>query len=46
MNYFGNYEKDYLLSDMEAFLEDHPVSELLEVVAAAVSIEECRRERE
>lgn len=46
MSYFGNYEKDYLLSEMSAFLEDHPVSELLEVVAAAVSIEECRRERE
>ena len=46
MSYFGNYEKDNLLHDMEAFLEDHPVSELLEIVEAAVSIEECRRERE
>lgn len=46
MSYFGNYEKDNLLSDMVAFLEDHPISELLEIVEAAVSIEECRRERE
>ena len=35
-NYFGNGEKDNLMNEMVRFLEDHKVSELLEVVQAAV----------
>ena len=36
MSYFGNDEKDNLLDDMKEFLENHPISELLEVVSVAV----------
>lgn len=41
--YFGNGEKDYLLSEMEDFLEEHPVSELLEIVRAAVEHDEFEK---
>ena len=39
-NYFGNGEKDNLMNEMVRFLEDHKVSELLEVVQAAVEYAE------
>ena len=45
MSYFDNYEKDNLLYDMEAFLENHKISDLLEIVQAAIETEEYRRER-
>ena len=38
--YFGDGEKDYLMDEMVIFLKDHPVSELLEVVQAAVEYAE------
>lgn len=34
--YFGNYSKDNLMDEMVRFLEEHNVSELLEIVIAAV----------
>lgn len=34
--YFGNYSKDNLMDEMVKFLEEHNVSELLEIVRAAV----------
>ena len=41
--YFGDGEKDYLLSEMEYFLKEHPVSELLEIVRAAVENDEFEK---
>lgn len=40
MSWFGNADKDYLLEELEVFLERHTVSELLEVVKAAVERKE------
>ena len=36
MNWFGNTEKDYLMDEIERFLSEYPVSELLEIVKCAV----------
>lgn len=38
--YFGNYSKDNLMDEMVKFLEEHNVSELLEIVRAAVEYAE------
>ena len=40
MSWFGNADKDRLLEELEDFLESHTVSELLEVVKAAVERKE------
>ena len=40
MSYFGNYEKDDLLDHMKEYLEDHPISELIEIVRAAIELME------
>ena len=40
MNYYGNNEKDNLLTEIREFLKEHPVSELLEIVAVAVEYKE------
>lgn len=37
MSMYDNDDKDYLYEEMVKFLADHPVSELLEMVASAVS---------
>ena len=34
--YFGNYSKDNLMDEMVKFLEENSISELLEIVRAAV----------
>ena len=44
MSYYEDYVKDDLLSSMEEFLGDHPVSELLEIVASAVARNEYENE--
>lgn len=36
MNYFGNWEKDNLLSEMKEFLGSHQPHELLEIVTVAI----------
>ena len=36
MSAFGNSSKDSLVDEMKRFLEDHPVSELLDIVRYAV----------
>ena len=41
--YFGTSDKDNLLREMEYFLEEHTVSELLEVVRAAVEHDEFEK---
>lgn len=40
MNWFGNYEKDNLLYEMNEFLKEHSISELLQIVEVAVEIKE------
>ena len=40
MSYYGNNDKDNLLFVIKQFLKEHPVSELLEVVADAAEAKE------
>ena len=40
MSWFGNYEKDNLLYEMEEFLKEHSISELLQIVEVAVEVKE------
>lgn len=48
MSYYGdspyNMSKEALLNEIESFLEEHPVSELISIVADAVEITEERNE--
>lgn len=40
MSYFGNNEKDNLVEEIMDFLQNHPVSELLQVVSYAAECKE------
>lgn len=36
MSMFGNYAKDYLYDEMVEFIEDNPLSELIDIVRAVI----------
>ena len=40
MSWFGNHEKDNLLYEMNEFLKEHSISELLQIVEVAVEVKE------
>lgn len=40
MGWFGNNEKDNLLYEMNEFLKEHSISELLQIVEVAVEAKE------
>lgn len=40
MSYFDNRPKDYLLEDVKKFLENHSITELMEVITYAIECKE------
>ena len=40
MSMYDNEDKDEIYYDIRRFLEDHPVSELLQIIADAVEVDE------
>ena len=46
MSVFDNNEKDNLLSEIEDFLENHKLSELMEIIRYAIENEEWKRGEE
>lgn len=43
MSRYGDYKKDDLSYEIDKFLETHPISELLEIVADCVEIVESEK---
>ena len=41
MAYYGDYEKDNLKDNIDEFLEDHDISDLMDIVTDSIYAKEC-----